>query len=95
MPLPITAGKPLPSHNSGAGAESDPDEIPELTEDWFAEAHVMEGKKRIRRGRPPAERTKQAISIRVSPEVLDFFKTEGPGWQTRIDDVLRAYVKSH
>nr|WP_236786692.1 BrnA antitoxin family protein [Allochromatium tepidum] len=45
-------------------------------------------------GRPKADATKQPVSIRLSPEVVDYFKAEGPGWQTRIDAVLREYVAS-
>jgi len=33
--------------------------------------------------------TKKAISIRLSQEVLDHFRATGPGWQGRIDDVLK------
>jgi uncharacterized protein (DUF4415 family) len=36
---------------------------------------------------------KKAISIRVDPDVLDFFKDEGPGYQRRINAVLRSYVE--
>jgi uncharacterized protein (DUF4415 family) len=46
-------------------------------------------------GHPKASFTKQAVSIRLSPEVLDLFKASGPGWQTRIDTVLRDYVREH
>ena len=35
---------------------------------------------------------KQAISLRVDPEVLDFFKSGGKGYQTRMNAVLRAYM---
>lgn len=35
---------------------------------------------------------KQAISLRVDPDVLDFFKSEGRGYQTRMNAVLRAYM---
>lgn len=47
-----------------------------------------------RRGRPPlADRDrKEPISIRLSPEVLEFFRGKGPRWQTLIDEVLRGYV---
>jgi uncharacterized protein (DUF4415 family) len=33
------------------------------------------------------------VSIRLSPEVLRHFRERGPGWQTRIDEVLRDWVK--
>ena len=36
---------------------------------------------------------KKAISIRVDPDVLEFFKNEGPGYQRRINAVLRSYVE--
>ena len=36
---------------------------------------------------------KKAISIRVDPDVLDYFKNEGPGYQRRINAVLRSYVQ--
>ena len=37
-------------------------------------------------------RRKKAISIRIDPDVLDYFKNEGPGYQRRINAVLRSYV---
>jgi uncharacterized protein (DUF4415 family) len=37
---------------------------------------------------------KQAISIRLDPEVLDFFKKDGPGYQSRINNVLRHFMRS-
>jgi uncharacterized protein (DUF4415 family) len=35
---------------------------------------------------------KQAISIRLDPEVLEFFKKDGPGYQGRINTILRHYM---
>jgi len=37
---------------------------------------------------------RQAIHIRVDPEVLRWFKMHGPGYQTRINAVLRAFVQA-
>ncbi len=37
---------------------------------------------------------KVPVSIRLSPEVIDYFKSTGKGWQTRLDDALREYVNS-
>ena len=45
-------------------------------------------RKRARKG----EVHKAAVSIRLSPEVIAFYKGKGPGWQTRIDETLRAIV---
>ena len=46
-------------------------------------------------GRPKAAVTKQPVSIRLSPDVIEYFKAAGKGWQTRIDEVLLEYVKAH
>jgi len=40
----------------------------------------------------PKQSRKAAISLRIDPEVLEWFKTQGPGYQTRINTVLRAYM---
>jgi uncharacterized protein (DUF4415 family) len=39
--------------------------------------------------------TKTAISIRLDADLLDFFKAAGPGYQSRINAVLRAYMKAY
>jgi uncharacterized protein (DUF4415 family) len=41
----------------------------------------------------PEHSRKKLISLRVDPEVLDFFKAQGPGYQTRINAVLQAYMQ--
>lgn len=56
----------------------DPDAAP-LDVDWSQAVLVV----------PPR---KKAISIRIDPDVLDYFKNEGPGYQRRINAVLRSYV---
>jgi uncharacterized protein (DUF4415 family) len=45
---------------------------------------------RARKGEP----TKQAVSMRLSPKVISYFKSKGPGWQTRIDRALLAFVEA-
>jgi uncharacterized protein (DUF4415 family) len=71
------------------------EEIPELTDDWFERADHHIGGKLIRRGRPPLPTPKKAVSIRLSPDVIEHFRAGGRGWQTRIDEVLRDWVKRH
>ena len=46
----------------------------------------------IRRGRPPLDRPKEAVKLRLSPDVLDHFRSGGPGWQTRINATLEKAV---
>jgi uncharacterized protein (DUF4415 family) len=36
--------------------------------------------------------TKQLVSVRYSPEVLEFFRASGAGWQSRMDEVLKVWV---
>ncbi len=36
---------------------------------------------------------KTPVSLRLDSDVVDFFKEQGPGYQTRMNDVLRAYVE--
>ena len=39
--------------------------------------------------------TKQAVTVRYSPDVLDAFKATGAGWQTRMDAALRDWLRTH
>ena len=48
-----------------------------------------------RRGRPLKSDKKRQLTLRLSPEVVDYFKSSGPGWQTRMDEALKEYVESH
>jgi uncharacterized protein (DUF4415 family) len=45
------------------------------------------------RGRPKSASRKLLISVRYSPEVVSYFRSTGEGWQSRMDGVLRDYVK--
>jgi uncharacterized protein (DUF4415 family) len=79
--------------SSGKKKWTDPDDAPELTREFFRTADVYEGEKLVRRGRPPAgDRPKEAVKLRLSPDVLDHFRAGGPGWQTRINATLERAV---
>jgi uncharacterized protein (DUF4415 family) len=41
---------------------------------------------------PQVGPTKQLVSVRYSPEVLEFFRASGSGWQSRMDEVLKVWV---
>jgi uncharacterized protein (DUF4415 family) len=73
-----------------AAAKSDPDAQP-LTP---AQLKAMIPLKALR-GRPKSEKTKQLVSVRYSREVIEYFKSTGDGWQSRMDDVLLKYVAQH
>jgi uncharacterized protein (DUF4415 family) len=72
-----------------AAAKADPDALP-LTEGQLQAMVPL----RSLRGRPKSTNTKQLVSIRYSPEVLQYFKAAGPGWQVRMDEALKKYVAS-
>ena len=36
--------------------------------------------------------TKRAVSVRLDQDIIDFFKSQGPGYQTRMNAVLRSYM---
>jgi uncharacterized protein (DUF4415 family) len=44
---------------------------------------------------PQKAPTKQATTIRLSPEVMAAFKSTGAGWQTRIDAALKDWLRTH
>lgn len=73
-----------------AAAKADPDAQP-LTP---AQLKAMVPLKALR-GRPKSDNTKQLVSVRYSREVIDYFKSTGEGWQSRMDSVLLQYVARH
>lgn len=80
---------PTPEEDAAivAAAKADPDAQP-LTDEQLQAMVPM----RAVRGRPKSARKKQLLSVRYSPEVVEFFKSTGEGWQARMDKVLREYV---
>ena len=81
------------------------DDNPEWTEADFAKAAKWPAGLRLqdvtpaqlaqivkKRG-PQKAPTKVAVSIRLSPEVISYFKAKGPGWQSRIDTALRKIAR--
>ncbi len=44
----------------------------------------------VRRGRPPSDASKIAIKLRLDPDIIAKFRATGEGWQTRINEVLKA-----
>jgi uncharacterized protein (DUF4415 family) len=66
-----------------ADAEIDTSDISKLEASFFREAKV-----RLPKG-------KKSVSLRLDQDVLDWFKRQGKGYQTRINAILRAYVQAH
>jgi uncharacterized protein (DUF4415 family) len=71
----------------------DPDEIPHLDRDWFERAEIRDNGRLIRAarptGRPKKDAPKEAVNIRLDPDVVAHFRAGGPGWQSRINAALR------
>jgi len=69
-----------------AAAQADPDSPP-LDEDFFATARRVDLGELL-------PQPKAQITIRVDREVLDWFKAQGPGYQTRMNAVLKAFKQA-
>jgi uncharacterized protein (DUF4415 family) len=57
-------------------------DIPELDEEFWDNAHLM---------MPEA---KERITLRIDREVVEYFRSGGHGYQTRMNAVLRAYMEA-
>ena len=75
-----------------AAALSDPDAQP-LTDEQLAK--VRPYREVHGRGRPKAVVTKQSTTVRFDAEILEYFKSTGAGWQSRMNEVLRHWVNDH
>ena len=73
-----------------AAADSDPDALPLTDEQMSGMVPIT-----VLRGRPKLANKKKLISIRYSPEVIDYFRASGAGWQARMNAVLKEYVEAH
>lgn len=62
-------------------------DIPEVTPEMFARGI-------LRRGLKPVIRKKQ-LTLRVDGDVVEWYQKQGPGYQTRINSLLRAYMEEH
>jgi len=72
-----------------AAAKSDPDAQPLTPKQLKSMVPIQ-----ALRGRPKSEHKKLLVSVRYSQEVVEYFKSTGDGWQSRMDGVLRKYVES-
>jgi uncharacterized protein (DUF4415 family) len=61
---------------------ADREAAPIASADWLRRARLVEPK------------PKKAVSIRLDEDILDWFRRQGRGYQTRMNAVLRAYVES-
>lgn len=48
-----------------------------------------------KRGRPVGSGTKEQVAIRFDRDVISAFRNSGPGWQTRMNEALRDWLRTH
>ena len=70
-----------------SGIDADPDTF-EPTDEQFAQM-------KRRGGRPKLAHPKVAVTVRYDAEIIERFKESGEGWQTRMNDALRDWLKTH
>ncbi|MBI1775074.1 MAG: BrnA antitoxin family protein [Proteobacteria bacterium] len=63
-----------------AAVAADPDAAPIADEEWFRTAELVMPEPKV------------PISFRVDRSILDWFKKDGPGYQTRMNAVLKGYI---
>lgn len=64
------------------------EEAPELSDAELAKVTV-------RRGRPPSPARKVPVKFRLDPDVVRALRASGPGWQSRVNAMLRELVLTH
>ena len=82
---------PTPAEDAAitAAARADPDAVP------FTDAEWAQVKPMVRRGRPLGSGTKTQVTLRLDVEVVEKFRASGDGWQTRINEALKSWVRTH
>jgi len=83
-------------------------EVRELTEEDFNKMRPLKevfpdivaaqkaGKLKIKvMGRPKLDSPKKLTSLRLDADIIEFFKKDGKGWQTRLNTALKEFVLSH
>jgi uncharacterized protein (DUF4415 family) len=73
--------------NTMADEAIDLSDCPEITPEQFAKAVVRQGL--------PMDKNKAQVTLRIDSEVLEWFKSQGRGYQTQINRLLRAYMEAH
>jgi uncharacterized protein (DUF4415 family) len=74
---------------------TDPDDAPELGDEFFQQANQYDGERLVKRGRPAGTGMKSSTTVRFDTDIVEAFRAGGPGWQTRMNQALREWLDSH
>ena len=100
----------MTENKNGSAPWIDPDDAPDLSQADLSQAVWrvagrevsaevgQQAMRRAARGRPVGSvkaDTKQAVTVRYSPDVLAAFRAMGSGWQAKMDDALREWLRTH
>ncbi|MDD2893511.1 MAG: BrnA antitoxin family protein [Halothiobacillaceae bacterium] len=72
---------------------TDLDDAPELTDAFFEQADEFDGERLVKRGRPRVEARKVQLTVRYDAEVVEAFRATGKGWQGRMNEALKDWLK--
>ncbi|GGE00103.1 hypothetical protein GCM10011390_18640 [Aureimonas endophytica] len=81
------------SKHDTAPAWVDPDDAPELDDEWFERADIHENGRLVQRGRPPVAHPKQRVTLRLDEDIASALRASGRGWQTRVNQALREWIE--
>lgn len=81
----------------------DEENPPTTAADWedaivshsYAELREKLAERRRMRSPQNAPPVQEPITLRISPDVLAYFRATGSDWQTRIDEALRDWIATH
>jgi len=83
--------------STGKISQPDPDSPRTTAADWegavLKQAGVVVGRARTRG--PNRAARKEQVAVRYSPDVLAAFRATGAGWQTRMNEALRDWLRTH
>ncbi len=80
------SGTDLKQLDAMTDADIDLSDIPEVTPEMFAKGIVRRGLRPI---------TKRQLTLRLDSDVIEWYKQQGRGYQTKMNALLRAYMQEH
>lgn len=85
----------MPTDEEDAAINRGIAEDPDTFEVSVEQMRAMQPLAKRGRGRPRLASTKELVSIRYDADVLEAFRSSGDGWQTRMNDALKDWLRTH